>query len=65
MIILYAGTTGKKNPVTTLIGYKSSHVSRLMEENPETTSALVDWLHNSLKRVQNATFYFNSLFFQG
>ena len=52
----------EKKPVKTLIGYKSSHVSRLMEENLETASALIGWLKDSQKRVQNATYNFNSLF---
>ena len=47
MMILYAGTMGKKKTVKTLIGYKSSHVSRLMEENLETASALIGWLKGS------------------
>ena len=46
MMNLYASTTGKKT-VKTLIGYKSSHVSRLMEENLETASALIGWLKDS------------------
>ena len=44
---LYAGTTGK-SLVMPMVGYKSSHFSRLMED-------LVGWLQDSWKRVQNAT----------